>query len=137
MTWTDERKLAVSLAILRLSTGVFFLFWATQKVLVPDIGRRVFERFYFSSPSDEMLLLFGIAQAVVVLAFMAGLFRMWTYGALLLMHLGSVLSTVPQLADPFTPPNLLFWAGVPVVGLLIALFLLRDRDTLFVLRQAR
>ena len=134
-TSTDERTLTLSLAILRLSTGLFFLMWAAQKIALPDNARRVFETFYFSSPSDEMLLLSGIAQAVVVLAFMAGLLRFWTYGALLVMHAVSVLSTVPRLLDPATSPNLLFWAAVPVLGLLVALFLLRDRDTWLVLRR--
>ena len=135
MSGDHDRRLALSLAILRLSTGVFFLVWALQKVLAPEMARRVFETFYFSSPSDEMLLTTGILQTLIVLAFMAGLFRFWTYGALLAMHSVSLFSTIPRLIDPSTSPNLLFWAAVPVLGLLIALFLLRDRDTLLVLRR--
>ena len=135
MSGDHDRRLALSLAILRLSTGVFFLVWALQKLLAPEMARRVFETFYFSSPSDEMLLTTGILQTLIVLAFMAGLFRFWTYGALLVMHTISVFSTIPRLIDPLTSPNLLFWAAVPVLGLLIVLFLLRDRDTLLVLRR--
>ena len=134
MTTTADRPLALSLAVLRLSTGAFFLVWALEKILAPDVARRVFETFYFSSPSDTTLLVTGILQAAIVLAFMAGLFRFWTYGALLAMHAVSVVSTLPRLIDPFTPPNHLFWAAVPVLALLFALFVLRNRDTLFVLR---
>ena len=129
----DDRTFAWSLAILRLTTGAFFLVWALEKILAPEIARRVFETFYFSSPSDTMLLATGLLQLAFVLAFMAGLFRFWTYGALLAMHAVSVLSSAPRLFDPFTPPNHLFWAGVPVLGLLLALFLLRKRDNFLVL----
>ena len=137
MSGDHDRRLALSLAILRLSTGVFFLVWALQKILAPEIARRAFEAFYFSSPSDEMLLITGILQTLIVLAFMAGLFRFWTYGALLVMHTVSVFSTIPRLIDPLTSPNLLFWAAVPVLGLLIVLFLLRDRDTFLVVRRPK
>ena len=71
-----------------------------------------------------------------VLAFMGGLFRRWTYGALLVMHAVSVTLSSARLIDPFTGPNQLFWAGVPVLALLFALYLLRDQDTMFVLRPA-
>ncbi|WP_421709777.1 hypothetical protein [Algihabitans sp.] len=133
MTDRVDRPLVWSLAILRFSTGAFFLVWALEKIFAPEIARRVFETFYFSSPSDTMLLLTGLLQLLFVLAFMAGLFRFWTYGALLAMHAVSVVSSFPRLLDPFTPPNHLFWAGVPVLGLLVALFLLRNRDSLFTL----
>ncbi len=101
----DDRPLALSLALLRLSTGVFFLVWALEKIVAPEIARRVYETFYFSSPSDTMLLITGLVQAAVVLVFMAGLFRFWTYGALLVMHGVSVVSSSGRLFDPFTPPN--------------------------------
>ena len=135
MATTDDRPLAVSLAVLRLSTGAFFLIWAAEKIVAPDVARRVFETFYFSSPSDTTLLVTGLLQAAVVLAFMAGVLRFWTYGALLAMHAVSVLSSTPRLLDPFSPPNHLFWAGVPVLALLLVLFVLRGRDTLLVVRR--
>ena len=135
MSVANDRPLALSLAALRLSTGAFFLIWAVEKILAPEIARRVFETFYSSSPSDGVLLAIGILQGLVILAFMAGLFRFWTYGALLVMHGVSVLVSAPRLLDPFTPPNHLFWAAVPVLALLAVLFFLRERDTLLVLRR--
>ena len=128
-----DRPLAISLAVMRLSTGAFFLIWALEKILAPDVARRVFETFYASSPSDTVLALIGIAQGAIVLAFMAGVLRFWTTGALLAMHTVSMAVSVPRLIDPFTPPNHLFWAGVPVIALLAGLLILRQRDTLLVL----
>ncbi len=131
-----DRPLAISLAIMRLSTGAFFLVWALEKIVAPDVARRVFETFYASSPSDTVLAVIGIAQGAIVLAFMAGLLRFWTTGALLVMHTVSMAASIPRLIDPFTPPNHLFWAGVPVVALLAGLLVLRNRDTFLVLPRA-
>ena len=131
-----DRALAISLAAMRLSTGAFFLVWSLEKILAPEIARRVFETFYASSPSDTVLLLIGIAQTAIVLAFMAGVLRFWTTGALLVMHTVSMAASIPRLIDPFTPPNHLFWAGVPVIALLVGLLVLRNRDTLFVARRS-
>ncbi len=137
MATKTDRPLEISLAVMRLSMGVFFLIWASEKIFAPEIARRVAETFYFTSPSNEALLITGLAQVVLIGAFMAGLFRFWTYGALLLIHTMSVLTTWNRLIDPFTPPNHLFWAGVPLIATLLALFLLRDRDNFLVFRMGR
>lgn len=129
-----DRRLALSLAVARLSTGAFFLVWSLEKVIAPELARGVYTTFYFSNPNDIMIVGMGVLQTAVVLAFMAGLFRRWTYGALLVMHAASVTLSSSRLIDPFTGPNQLFWAGVPVLALLFALYLLRDQDTLFTLR---
>ena len=72
----------------------------------------------------------GIVQTLLVLAFMAGLFKIWTYGAILGMHGLSTLSTYKELLNPYEPPNHLFWAAVPLLAALIVLFLLRQEDKL-------
>lgn len=117
-----------SLAAMRLAGGAFLLVWASERVLAPGVARQVYETFYFSSPSDAVLLASGLVQGVIVLAFMAGLWRTLTYGLVLAMNLVGVGSTVARLADPYTVPNHLFWAGVPVVVMFAVLLALRSRD---------
>ena len=52
--------------------------------------------------------------------------------AQLLMHTVSTLSTWKHLVAPYSPDtSILFWAAVPLVFTLVALFLLRDRDRMF------
>lgn len=126
-------KLRLGLVISRMTLGVFFLVWSLEKIVAPEIAQRVAETFYGGAPGVNTLLLIGIAQTVLILAFMAGLMKTWTYGALLVFHTASVLTTVGRLINPYEPPNHLFWAGVPVIALLILLFLMRNEDTLFVL----
>ena len=129
----DERRLQISLAIIRISLVLFFLVWSIGKLIVPELTQKVFATFYFSEISSTVAVGVGALQTVIVLIFLAGQFKMLSYGVILGMHTVSVLSTYRQLLDPYQPPNLLFWAGVSVLGASSALFLLRDRDRLLTL----
>ena len=125
---TDERKIQVSLAIIRISTAMFFLVWSLRKLIQPESTQNIFSKFYFMEVSPVFSYVVGVIQTLIILAFLVGLFKTWTYGAILGMHLVSVLSTYKQLLNPYESPNTLFWAAVPACGGLIALFLLRDKD---------
>ena len=133
---TSNRKLEIGLAIIRITTAAFFLIWSVEKIIKPEISQKVFSNFYFSNISTSVAVILGILQTIVVLLFLAGLFKLWTYGALLGMHAVSTLSSYGPLLDPYTPPNHLFWAAVPTLGALVALFLLRDEDRLWTLSGA-
>lgn len=125
-------KLQTGLLILRITTGLFFLLWALDKIVAPDHTLRVFEKFYFASISHEIALGLGIVQTLIVLAFMAGLWKKWTTLALLAMHTVSVGSTWKHLISPYADgPGLVFWAAVPVWAGLLLLWLVRDEDRLF------
>ena len=68
--------------------------------------------------SPQIVLSLGIAQLLLVRAFAVGWQRLWTYGAVL------VVEDHPAVC------NILFWAGVPVLAALFAMFMLQDRDRL-------
>lgn len=129
-----EQRLTISLLILRLSIGLFFLVWSVEKLVAPELTQRVFETFYFFPISTALSYVIGVLQTLIVLSFMAGLFKTWSYGVLLGMHAVSVLSTLGRLINPYEPPNHLFWAGVPVLAAILVLFLLRDSDRLWTLK---
>ena len=125
---TDERKLQISLAIIRIFTAMFFLVWSLRKIIQPESTQGIFSKFYSLEISPVFSYVAGTVQTLFVIAFLIGLFKTWTYGAILGMHIFSVLSTYKQLFNPYESPNTLFWAAVPALGGLIALFLLRDKD---------
>ena len=125
---TDERKLQISLAVIRISTAMFFLVWSLRKIIQPESTQKIFSKFYMMEVSPIISYGIGVLQTLFVIAFLVGLFKTWTYGAILGMHIVSVLSTYKQLFNPYESPNTLFWAAVPALGGLIALFLLRDKD---------
>ncbi|NEP42190.1 MAG: DoxX protein [Okeania sp. SIO2H7] len=124
----NEKKLQISLAIIRITTALFFLVWSVEKIVKPELTQGIFKTFYFIDLPIYASYILGILQTLIVLVFAVGLLKTWSYGALLGMHLVSVLSTYERLLNPYTRPNHLFWAAVPALGALIALFLLRDSD---------
>ncbi|MGD9710774.1 MAG: hypothetical protein AB7V46_01760 [Thermomicrobiales bacterium] len=128
---TDTR-LEASLLLMRVAIAAFLLVWALDKVIAPEHARAVFSHFYFVPDAAPLILkAVGILQIGIVLAFGAGFARSWTYGAVLLMHAASTASTYAHLVAPWAEGSqLLFWAAVPVLAAVIALFLLRDRDRL-------
>ena len=131
---TDSRKIQVSLAIIRISTAIFFLIWSLRKLIQPESTQKIFSNFYFMEVPLAFSYIAGVIQTLIILAFLVGLFKTWTYGALLGMHIVSVLSTYQRLLNPYESPNTLFWAAVPALGGLIALFLLRDKDEFLTLK---
>lgn len=133
MTATADRPLGIALCVMRLTTAAFFLIWSLEKVFLPQKQQGVFETFYGGAQPEAVIVVLGVIQTAIVLAFAAGLFRTATYGALLAMHTVSTVSTTGRLADPYEGLNHLFWAAVPVLGLLVALFILRERDHVLVL----
>ncbi|MEM8806498.1 MAG: DoxX protein, partial [Cyanobacteria bacterium P01_G01_bin.38] len=130
---TSTRKMEIGLATIRITTAAFFLVWSIEKIVAPELAQKVFARFYASNISTGFSITVGVLQTAIVLLFSAGLFKLWTYGALLGMHAVSTLSSYEPLLNPYTPPNHLFWAAVPVLGALIALFLMRKEDQLLTL----
>lgn len=130
---TSAKKIKIGLATIRVTVTAFFMIWSIEKIIAPEITQGVFSRFYSLTISSGVSVFVGIVQTAIILLFFAGLFKLWTYGALLGMHTVSVIASYKPLLDPYTPPNHLFWAGVPTLGALIALFLMRDEDQLFTL----
>ncbi|MBE9098222.1 hypothetical protein [Vacuolonema iberomarrocanum] len=128
---TSTKNIQIGLATIRITVTAFFLIWSIEKIIAPEITQGVFSRFYSLTISSGFSVFIGIVQTAIVLLFLAGLFKLWTYGALLGMHAASVIAAHQPLFDPYMPPNHLFWAGVPTLGALIALFLMRDEDQLF------
>jgi len=129
---TKDTRLEASLLLMRFTIAAFLLVWALDKVIAPEHAKAVFAHFYYLSDwSPPVLKVLGLVQIGIIAAFAAGFARLWTYGAVLLMHTASTASTYPHLVKPWAEGSqLLFWAAVPVLAALVALFLLRDRDRL-------
>lgn len=122
-----SRKLGLCLLLLRLSVGLVMMIWAFDKILNPSHGAAVFESFYgLSGVGDAAVRGVGVAQAAIVLAFLLGLVRTWSYGAVLLMHGVTTLVSWSAYLQPLK--NILFFAAWPMLAALATLFLLRAHD---------
>ena len=125
-------RLRFALFVMRLGVFSVMAMWSLDKILYPDHAAGVFENFYFIADLGAgILLLIGLIQLLIELAFLAGIGKTWTYGFVLLTHTVSVLSSWRQYLDPFD--NMLFLAAIPMLSACVALFLLRREDTLLTL----
>jgi len=127
---TQEIKhLKLSLLLLRLGVFVVFFVWTMDKFFKPEHTAKVFSKFYFiDGLSLNMAYIVGAVQLLILMAFLLGIMKRYSYGLLLLMHLVSTLTPFAKYLDPFS--NLLFFAAWPMLAALIALYLLREQDTL-------
>jgi len=127
-----ERRLQISLFILRVTVFTVMVMWSLSKLLNPEGAAGIFESFYYIGGLTAPVL-YGIAvvQLAVEVAFVLGIARFWTYGFVLITHGLSTLSSWQQYLDPFN--HMMFLAAIPMLGACFALLLLRDQDTLFTL----
>lgn len=124
-----EKRLSLSLLALRLSVFLVMLMWTLDKFSRPDHAAGVFSNFYaIEGLGDSAFVILGVLELVLLLLFVLGLARRYTYGAVLLLHAGSTLSSWRQYLAPFEGSHLLFFAAWPMLAACLALYLLRDSD---------
>ena len=133
------RNLDLSLLLLRLGVGLVMAMWTADKFINPAHSGAVLENFYgLPALGPEVFVVLGVVQALIVLLFVTGTLRGFSYAAVLLMHGASTLSAWKQYLDGFD--NLLFFAAWPMLAACITLLLLRAHDRLLsvdAMRQSR
>lgn len=123
-------RLQWSLFSLRLGVFIVMFMWTLDKFINPGHSAKVLEVFYgISGSSPIAVYVLGALQLLLVLAFMAGIKKRFSYGAILLMHAISTLASYERYLDGFN--NLLFFAAWPMLAACLALYLLRELDNKF------
>jgi putative oxidoreductase len=128
-----DRKLELALFAIRVSVAIFLLIWAVDKIVNVKHAQGVYATFYgWNGASSTILAVIGSVQVVLISAFAVGLLKSWTYMAIMLMHAGGTIGGWSRMIPPYGPQSSqTFWAAVPVLAAIFALYLLRDRDRLF------
>jgi len=130
----SAQRLAQVLLFTRLTVFLVMFVWTIDKFLNPAHAGRIFDHFYgISGVSANLVYAMGAIQMALVLAFLVGFQKRLSYGLILLLHAGSTLSSWRQYMDPFD--NLLFFAAWPMLAACVALYVLRDDDTLLTLSR--
>ncbi|MGD9728664.1 MAG: hypothetical protein AB7V39_20095, partial [Nitrospiraceae bacterium] len=126
-----ERRLQISLFILRLTISWFLMQWAVEKFVKPDVTSKIFA-FFYKVPLDVNLSpVIGGVQMIIVIAFLVGFMKPLSYGVVALMHSVSTAATWKSLIMPFAEgSNHLFTTAVPVLAACWILFALRDQDVM-------
>ncbi|MEM1309572.1 MAG: hypothetical protein AAF892_11260 [Cyanobacteria bacterium P01_D01_bin.71] len=131
-------RVPLVLLLLRLGIFVVMFIWTLDKFLKPEHASQVFAAFYgLSGLGTGLIYGIGVIQLLIVLGFIAGFQKKWTYGAVFLMHAVSTLASFPRYLDPFTAPNLLFFAAWPMLAACFGVFYLRDLDTLWTIDKSQ
>jgi len=130
---TSTDRIKWSLFLLRLGVFIVMFAWTIDKLVSPDHAAGVFENFYLiGGLGHEIMMLIGVIELLIILAFLGGLWKRYTYGFVLLLHSVSTFSSWKQYTIDI---NLLFFAAWPMLAACIALYLLRDMDRKFTLSR--
>ncbi|MGH7814683.1 MAG: DoxX family membrane protein [Candidatus Binataceae bacterium] len=125
------RKEPVALLVLRLGLGIFLLLWSCDKFAEPETTAAIFRVFYKMPIPASGAYAVGGVEAIVSILIIAGAWKNYSYAAGLVLHAVSTIASWRQLASPFTQGHHLFVAAIPVLAAFAALYVLRDRDTLW------
>jgi putative oxidoreductase len=128
MSLVTERRVAAALLILRFFLGVFLLQWSIEKLIIPSATIRIAQNFYGISLPQVGSYVLGIAELILSLALLFGLYRTISYGLSLLVHTVTVVVSWRQLFGFAKVGNHLWIATWPTWGAFAALFLMRDYD---------
>ncbi len=93
-------RLGLSLLALRISVFIVMLVWTLDKFLQPEHAAGVYERFYFlGGLGPAAVKAIGAAELVLIVAFVSGVAKRWTYGAVLVLHGVSTVASFRQYLD--------------------------------------
>jgi putative oxidoreductase len=126
-----QQRLPLALLFLRLGVFIVMLMWTLAKFIKPEQTAGIFKRYYFFSDiSQPVIFTVAALQLLVVLAFVVGFKKRWSYGIVLVLH---GISTLASFDRYLGFSHLLFFAAWPMLAASFALYYLRDADTLLVL----
>ena len=93
-----EKRVQLPLLLLRVGVGIVMLMWTIDKLLNPGHAAVVFEKYYqIPGLQTGAAYAIGAVQLIIVLAFLSGTFKTYSYMIILLMHTVSTLSTYKQM----------------------------------------
>ena len=122
-------NLQLSLLLMRLSIFVVMLMWTIDKFINPNHSAKVFDKFYFIAGLESSIMaVIGIMELCILIGFLLGVYKRFCYGAVLIFHTVSTLSSYQQYLSPFEGPHLLFFAAWPMLAGCLMLYLLREED---------
>ncbi len=135
---SKTNRLPLALLLLRLGVFVVMFIWTIDKFVRPEHAAEIFADFYFIGGLGNLpVYIIGATELVILLGFLTGFRKRFTYGIVLVLHGISTFSSFKQYLSPFEGPNLLFFAAWPMLAACFTLYALRDGDTLGVIDKPK
>lgn len=124
-----DKKLQLPLLLLRMTVFLVMFMWTIDKFINPGHAAKVYESFYHIAGLESVVMyVIGAIEMIILLLFLGGYKKKYTYSAVLIFHTVSTLSSFKQYLAPFEGGHLLFFAAWPMLAACFTLFLLRDQD---------
>ena len=124
-----EKSFQKPLFILKLGVLVVLGMWNLDKFVNPAHTAGVYNRYYLIEGLElNLSYVIGFVQLAILIMFTLGIKKRFNYGAVLLMHGISTLSTWEMYLDPWGPKNLLFFAAWPMLAAIWVLYKNREYD---------
>jgi putative oxidoreductase len=131
-----ENRLPLALLLLRASVFLVMFVWTVDKFVEPQHASKIMEQFYsIGGVGNAPIYVLATLELAVILAFLFGFVKRWSYGLVLLLHAVSTLSAYKKYLTPFQPPNLLFFAAIAMLAACFVLYYLRDADVLWTITK--
>ncbi|RVU84778.1 hypothetical protein EOL70_11045 [Leucothrix sargassi] len=122
-----NKRLNLSLLLLRIGVFIVMALWAVDKFVNPAHTAGVFAKFYMiEGLSSGISYVLGALQLALVIAFLVGYKRTISYGLILLMHGVSTFAPFARYFEPWS--NMLFFTAWPMLAAILVLFIMREHD---------
>lgn len=128
-----NEKLANVLFVLRVTIAIVFIMWTGDKFVNPVHAQSVWTGFFYMPEVGKALFLgIGIAESILLILFLIGYFKDFTYLTILILHTISTLAPYKNYLNAYDSDfNLLFFGAFPMWGACLALYIMRKYDTKF------
>jgi uncharacterized membrane protein YphA (DoxX/SURF4 family) len=125
-----------SLLLLRAGTGLLLILWGSLRVLSPDAGPGLADKYYSGLLGNEALqIAYGIAEITIGSLVVLGLFRRIAYPSQALILVPGALVLWRYLLDPLgawllsrEESQILFFPSIAVAGATLVLIAFREFD---------
>lgn len=140
---TEPRCSRWTMPVLRIGMGIFLATWGIDKLVATEGSIGIFSHFYGLELGTLPIRVFGVAEILLGAALAAGLFRVLTAWAQLVINAVSTLASWKQILDPWGVLGLtdggahLFLASIVITAASIVLVLNARDSTLTLDRRLR
>jgi putative oxidoreductase len=136
MTHGNASMKAASLLLLRLGTGLLLILWGSVRVMAPETGPGLADKYYHGLASVQGLqVAFGAAEIILGLLVCLGLFRRFAYPAQAALLILGLFAIGKYIVDPFgkwllapADAQILFFPSITVAAATLVLIAFRDCD---------
>ena len=124
-----------SLMFLRMSLGLLLVLWGLDKLVNVEHSVRVAEAIYFGVGAEQLFLnALGVAEMMLGVIVMLGLWRRIAYPLLVLMNGATLLGVWRSIVDPWgwylEGTNVLFFPSLIIFAGCLVVWAFMDEDTL-------